>query len=257
MRAAGVEPLDPYPGSNAPWRCRCRTCKKVVTPRYGNVRLRGKGCKFCARAVVDAKDAEKLMRSKGLRPLVGYRGANAPWLCACSRCGAELTPSYTAISAGKIPCKYCAKTRVDPRRAIASMRGWGLEPEEPFPGVHQPWICTWLRCRRRVRVCYAIARKGVTRCPHCDKAPRRLKARVEEAAAAEIMRRIGGVEPLVSYPGSAIKWRCRCMRCGQVVTPTYQNVRANHLGCRHCAREAGLEVVGAARKRGRKRLPGS
>lgn len=235
MRAAGLQPLDPYPGSASPWRCRCRTCGKVVTPRYGNVRLRQRGCKFCAQVVVEAKSAEKLMRSKGLRPQVAYPGANKPWACLCQKCDAKLTPSYTAIAAGQTPCKYCAKTRVDPRKAVASMRGWGLEPKEPFPGVQEPWTCTCIRCRRTVRVRYAIARNGRTRCPFCDKTRRTPVVRVDEAAAVRIMRRVGHVEPLVSYPGSALKWRCRCLECRRIVSPTYSNVRAGHRGCGRCA----------------------
>jgi len=264
MKEAGLDPLVPFPGSNAAWRSRCQVCKKVVTPRYSNVRLRRKGCKFCAKNGVDPKDAVKLMRSKGLDPQVDYPGGNAPWPCICRGCGSEVIPSYTNISAGQVPCKYCAKTRVDPKRAVAKMRGWGLEPEEPFPGIHQPWTCTCLRCRRKVMVRYAIARKGTTRCPLCDKARRTLTPRVDETEAAEVMRRMGGVDPLVSYPGAAIKWRCRCMECGQVVTPTYANVRAGHRGCRHCAHQPipakqggwGLKAAMSGVGRSRARLTG-
>lgn len=32
MRAAGLEPLEPYRGSSAPWRCRHTACGREVTP---------------------------------------------------------------------------------------------------------------------------------------------------------------------------------------------------------------------------------
>ncbi|MFI9273973.1 hypothetical protein ACIGXM_25180 [Kitasatospora sp. NPDC052896] len=46
MRAAGLEPLAPYPGASEPWPCRCTTCGNKVTPRLSSVR-RGTGCRYC------------------------------------------------------------------------------------------------------------------------------------------------------------------------------------------------------------------
>ena len=48
MRSAGLEPLEPYESSRTPWRCRCLTCERVVTPTYGGIRSGQGGCKFCA-----------------------------------------------------------------------------------------------------------------------------------------------------------------------------------------------------------------
>ena len=51
MAAAGLEPLEPYPGYNdVPWRCRCLSCDRVVSPRYANVRIGQGGCRYCAKA---------------------------------------------------------------------------------------------------------------------------------------------------------------------------------------------------------------
>lgn len=48
MRANGLEPLDPYPGSHAPWRCRCLACDAMVSPNLNTVRAAGSGCRRCA-----------------------------------------------------------------------------------------------------------------------------------------------------------------------------------------------------------------
>ena len=61
MEAAGLEPLEPYPGADVPWRCRCRSCGSDVAPRYNGVR-QGRGCQVCgkARSAVDVMyDTEK------------------------------------------------------------------------------------------------------------------------------------------------------------------------------------------------------
>lgn len=49
MRAAGVEPLVPYPGADEPWRATCAACGNEVAPRLDGIKNRGQGaCLFCA-----------------------------------------------------------------------------------------------------------------------------------------------------------------------------------------------------------------
>lgn len=50
MVAAGLEPLEPYPGVRVPWRCRCmnQVCGADVFPTLGSVNSRGTGCSECA-----------------------------------------------------------------------------------------------------------------------------------------------------------------------------------------------------------------
>lgn len=47
MRKHGFEPLEPYPGSNFPWKCRCLKCNNGSTPRYAGIQ-QGSGCRNCA-----------------------------------------------------------------------------------------------------------------------------------------------------------------------------------------------------------------
>jgi hypothetical protein len=48
MRRAGLTPLTPYLSATAPWRCRCNTCRRVVKPRYNDIKNGQGGCFFCA-----------------------------------------------------------------------------------------------------------------------------------------------------------------------------------------------------------------
>lgn len=80
MRAAGVEPVVPYPGSNVPWACRCLTCGALVTPRLDSVRGGQGGCRWCgqrqrrARPFLSHERAEAQLRAAGMEPLVPYPG---------------------------------------------------------------------------------------------------------------------------------------------------------------------------------------
>ncbi len=67
MRAAGLEPLDPFPGVVKPWRCRCTVCGNEVSPRLEAIR-NGTGCRFCAEHGIDyaAPGVVYLLHHKGL-----------------------------------------------------------------------------------------------------------------------------------------------------------------------------------------------
>jgi len=48
MRAAGLRPLVPYPGSAAPWLCEPEPRGLEITPLFANVKRRGTACRKCA-----------------------------------------------------------------------------------------------------------------------------------------------------------------------------------------------------------------
>jgi hypothetical protein len=50
-----------------------------------------------------------------------------------------------------------------------------------------------------------------------------------------------GLEPIEPFPGVVKPWRCRCMKCGNVVSPRLDAVR-NGIGCRFCA-ERGIDYA--------------
>jgi hypothetical protein len=78
MRRCGLEPLDPYPGTSQPWRCRCLACGREVTPRLDNVRVGSGACRYCTGQAVDPSDAMTQMRLAGFEPLEAYPGAVRP-----------------------------------------------------------------------------------------------------------------------------------------------------------------------------------
>jgi len=119
IRGVGLEPLEPYPGSHAPWRSMCTVCEAELAVRYANVVTRGQpGCPRCA-AVPGREDvAVQVMRAAGLEPLTPYPGANLPWHSRCLGCACESTPRYANVRRGR-SCRYCAATGVDHRAPAA------------------------------------------------------------------------------------------------------------------------------------------
>jgi hypothetical protein len=95
MRVAGLEPLEPYPGSGVPWRCRHVACGREVTPRLSNVTKGQRGCVYCSgRVRLDPEAAASVMRAAGLEPLEPYPGSDRHWRCRHAACGREVTPTY-------------------------------------------------------------------------------------------------------------------------------------------------------------------
>lgn len=52
MHAVRLEPLEPFADADQPWRCRCLTCSRVVTPRLSSIGAGG-DCKYCATKGLD------------------------------------------------------------------------------------------------------------------------------------------------------------------------------------------------------------
>jgi hypothetical protein len=238
MRAAGVEPIEPYENSQSPWRCRCLACGHEVTPQFGNVRAGHAACGYCAGRKVDPVAAEVVMRAAGLVPLEPYPGSGQPWRCRCDRCENEVTPRYAAVCRGA-GCRYCAletagqSIRLDGEGAADLMRAAGLVPLQPYPGAGLPWLCRCLTCDRDVTPRYTDVRRGHGGCKRCACQKAGLGQRTEHEIAVSFMIE-HGLEPLEQYPGAGKQWRCRCMACGDEVIPRCGNIKQGWGGCRRC-----------------------
>lgn len=112
-RAAGMEPLEPYPGGGRPWLCRCLGCGHEGRPRLANLKSRGTGCDWCARRVrgtkrrLNADAAAGVMLNAGLTPVTTYPGADIPWECICSGCNSHVFPTLTNARRLGRGCRVC------------------------------------------------------------------------------------------------------------------------------------------------------
>ena len=69
MIKAGVTPIVEFEKGRAPWKSKCNTCKRIVTPSYVNVRNGHSACKYCAKGGVTEKEALVLLKRAGASPL--------------------------------------------------------------------------------------------------------------------------------------------------------------------------------------------
>ena len=110
----------------------------------------------------------------------------------------------------------------------ASQHWPNFAPSVPFMGVHRAWAGVCLACGNPVAPRLAGAgRQGC--CPYCA------ENRLDDAIVLGKMLAVDLV-PLDPYPGPLKPWRCRCLRCGAVVTPKYNSVDQKGSGCEACGR---------------------
>ncbi len=274
MQCSGLEPKVPYPGTDKPWMCECKTCGRETSPRYHHVKRRGSGCKYCSGNVVTVEDALKELDEKDLVPLVEFPGASKPWKSECKNCRSQTSPRLADLRMGHSGCKKCAaalsgknqrlssnpvrggkKTNFD--EVIAIMRNASLEPLEPYVTSQSKWKCKCLKCGATVSPKYSQIKQGYGGCMACARAEQIGRGRLDEAAAVSIMRG-KNLEPMEPYPGAMVKWKSKCLDCGNTVEPTYAHIQQGRKGCKFCAykknaderRTSQEEAFAVARKSG-------
>lgn len=91
MRAVGLEPMEPCPGTLARWKCR-HACGRVVFPVHHLAKY-GRGvCRQCSgNPLVEPHEAEAKARVLGFKPLEPYPGRiTAAWRLQCLTCGLDV-----------------------------------------------------------------------------------------------------------------------------------------------------------------------
>ena len=250
MRDAGLEPLEPYPGSNTKWKCKHLKCGEIVYPMHSWVVAGSGGCLNCGyvmtreKQIFSDKDARKLFIKNGLDPQVPYPGAGKPWQSKCKKCSQIVSPTYNSIKSGT-GCGVCAGKIVTEELAVKVMKKAKLKPLVPYPGSKKNWKCECLKCGKIVYPNYGDVNQGDGGCKYCG------GHFVEPEVAFKVMV-AKGVTPQEPYSHNAKKWHCVCNSCGRSVYPSWNVVQRGSSPCAYCARRKvhPEEAVAAMRKHG-------
>jgi hypothetical protein len=245
MRAAGLEPQDPYVRSGDPWRCIHLECGREVFPSYNSVQQGGGGCQQCgylktgAAIRHDHDFAAEILRNAGLEPLENYPGSHSKWRCIHLECGEEVHVQLHAIRGGEGGCFKCGAkkrgiaSRLDPEIARQFMIANGLDPQEPYELSNKPWACIHIDCGTLVYPTYASIQGGQKGCRKCaDKLTAIRFSYTPEFACEQAISR--GYEPLENYPGAMSYWRCRHVPCGKEVKVTLNTLMSGKGCCMDC-----------------------
>jgi hypothetical protein len=239
MKAANLEPLEPYPGGRTKWKCKCLKCGEIVNPKYSDIKQGDGGCKYCGGHYVDPDIVFKTMVAKGANPQTPYKSAGARWHCVCQICKRDIHPTWNSVREGRNPCAYCARKKVVPEEAKKRMIAAGVKPMVKYPGARNKWKCKCLKCKRIVFPDYSsVVNAGQNGCSYCA------GKKVDPESAFKLMVN-AGLNPLVKYISANAPWPCTCEKCGKKVSPTYSAIRIGQGGCRYCTNK-GLDYNSTA-----------
>ena len=245
MLKAGYEPLENYPGSAKPWLVRCLKCGSEFRTSYQKVKVGDlKNCPNCKIKLKAefAKQAHQVMIDAGLNPLIEYPGKNSsPWKSECLRCGLVVSPALNSVKSGSKGCIKCgvassAKAKVIPNEtAVKMMLSANLKPLEPYVSARVQWKCECMKCGRTVFPSYNSIQQGEGGCQTCGRATTAIKLRGSSVIATALMES-KGLKPLENYQSGNTPWKSQCLVCGEIVEPTYNNVkyRQKNFGCIYC-----------------------
>lgn len=229
-RSLNLEPLEPFPGSRQPWKVQCLTCGSEWVKRWDAIRD-GHGCAQCSQVFVSPEQADADFRAAGFTPQGAYENTRAYRTCTCNTCGHDVTITREQIL-NQRPCPYCSGAAVHPTDALAVMQTAGFEPLEPYRSVDTPWLSQCRTCGKTVAPHYRTVQHGST-CVYCA------RRKVDDSDAQKVMTD-AGLMPLEPYPGGKRPWKCRCMTCHRVVSPTMTRVKGG--GSKGCAYCSGVRV---------------
>jgi recombinational DNA repair protein (RecF pathway) len=221
-----LKPLEPFPGTQKPWKSECLITGKTVSPTYGKVRDFGHRCIHCSRGVVDPHQALEVMKNSGFMPLVVFPGTNSPWKSKCVKCDRTTSPTYWNVSKGT-GCKYCSGRAVEPSDAEKAMAKRGLQTLEPFPGATKSWSVRCMTCKREFKaIFHSLNTKNG--CKYCSGT-----AVVE----SELLKKLAELrlEPLEGYKAAKVPWKCKCLVCNHIVQPTWMRIKQGRGHCAYCS----------------------
>ena len=130
--------------------------------------------------------------------------------------------------------------KIDPQFAEAQMIAAGLQPLEPYQSAVSDWRCRCLTCNQIVVSRYNRVQQSSS-CPQCAATNSGIKIRLSQEAAVKKLKEYN-LEPLESYVKSDAKWKCRCLSCGEEVSPKLKNLQRGDGGCYKCGmKKAGIK----------------
>ncbi len=173
MKKSKLLPMEPFKGSDIPWKCECLKCGNITNPSYASIKSGQGGCRSCGvkegakKNLLSEKEATAVMLKAKLKPLEKYVRADNPWKCRCLVCKKVVYPAYSNVNSGSSGCIYCVGGKVDEKDAIALMKKNGFEPLEPYVDSKKKWKSLHIKCGNIVYPLYNTIQNRGSGCSTC------------------------------------------------------------------------------------------
>jgi DNA-directed RNA polymerase subunit M/transcription elongation factor TFIIS len=235
-----VKLLEPYENSRTTIKAKCLICGNIIHPTIGRLSV-GVGCSYCGqlrgakKRLIPAEVALSDFKKAKLRVLSDYVNSRTAVKVLCLVCKKKSTKTYHDLKSGR-RCYTCGrkaatvKRRLDDRYKIEIAARQNLVPIREITNIRENSEFHCLKCDREILMTFASIQRGAS-CRFCS------KTEVDPLEAEKYMIK-NHLKPQEPYFKSAAPWKCRCMKCKNIVYPTYNRVTTFGGGCIYC-RSAG------------------
>lgn len=235
-----VKLLEPYENSRTPIKAKCLICGNIIHPTIGRLSV-GVGCYHCGKIrgasarLIPAEKALSEFKDAKLKVLSTYVNTSTPVRVLCLVCKRKSKKTYKDLKTGR-RCYTCGrkaasiKRRLDDNYKNEIAARQNLVPIKEISNVRKNSKFKCLTCNREILMTFASIQRGAS-CRFCS------KTEVDPLEAEKYMIK-NHLKPQEPYLKSAAPWKCRCLKCKNIVYPTYNRVTTFGGGCIYC-RSAG------------------
>lgn len=187
-------------------------------------------------ARLNPETAEAFMLSAGFKPLEPFIKSHDKWKCIHLACGEIVFPTYHSVQQGQGGCFPCGrkvsaeKRKLSESESVQIMVKANLQPLVPYETADTPWKSRCLACSRLVQPRLSAIKAGQNGCGFCSGNFVDINIALEKMKSANLL-------PLVEYTTNKTKWKSKCLVCGRVVFPTYNQIQRGFGGCAYCGKK--------------------
>jgi len=231
MQSSGFQPLEKFVRSNSPWKCRCNKCGNISSPSLKTVKNNKTKCAYCAGLRITSEQAISDMAESNLTPLEPYKSTHARWKSRCNNCNKIVYISHSKAKYRKQKCRYCAdfRPKLDYSEMEKLIKSYGFKLQEPFTTTKQSLKAIHTKCGKKTNIYYGSIRRGIGMCKWCAS-----NKPIDPNEALRIMKKSGYI-PQVKFTSGKAKWKSIHKKCGNLVNPSFQQIREGRGGCKYCA----------------------
>lgn len=247
MIKAGMRPLEPYKSSLARWKCQCLVCGHIGYPQLNMVNYGQGGCRPCSyvktgiASRIDEKNAKKRLTLQKLKLVGKYKWVDrrSYFKIKCLICGQVSETNWDSLNkSGRNPgCQRCSRSKASFQQVSEQMHQillleHNLQAVGEYTGNSNLIAVKCLICNKnkKVRRSFLLQRKKKMQgCMTCAGAPV-----ADPQKIARIMKK-AKLKPIEPYSGGHKRWKCKCLKCGELVYPQFNSVLQGQGGCIYCA----------------------
>ena len=247
MLKAGMKPLEPYTNAVTGWKCQCLKCGYVGYPQLNMVNYGQGGCYECGHVKkgiafrISEKDSKSRLKKQKLQYVGKYKWIDKKtyFKVKCLECKKVSETNWNTLDkkGRNAGCEYCSRSKAGYKQVTEEKHKQllfehNLEAYDKYTGNQDLITVKCLVCKKRkqVRRSFLLQRKKKMQgCMTCS------GARVADPKKISRIMNKAKLHPLVPYPGGHKRWKCECLKCGEIVYPAFNSVLSGQGGCIYCA----------------------